>query len=97
MAYDLNIYNKEILKNLFYILQDHLYRDVMLVVTELGNHVSKPMVKDMIFNIILSHVYQLVKDTKLHDDALPELVLKLLPFPILGEMPKYLLYIYIKY
>ena len=50
------------------------------------------MVKDIIFDVILSHVYQLVKD-KLHDDALPELVLKLLPFPILGEMPKYLLYI----
>ena len=52
------------------------------------------MVKDIIFDVILSHIYQLVKD-KLHDDALPELVLKLLPFPILGEMPKYLLYIYI--
>jgi len=73
-----------------------LYKDVILVVTELGNHVSKPMVKDMIFDVILPHVYQLMKDAELHDNALPELVLKLLSFPILDEVPKYLLYVYIE-
>lgn len=86
---------KRILKNILHrILQDHLYKDVILVVTELGNHINKPMVKDMIFDVILPHVCQLIKDAELHDNSLPELVLKLLSFPMLEEVPKYLSYVY---
>lgn len=74
-------------------LQDHLYRDVILVVTELGNHIDKIMVKDMIFNVILPDVKHIIKKTEFHDNALPELVLKLLSPPILDEVSKYILYV----
>lgn len=74
-------------------LQDHLYKDVILVVTELGNHIDKIMVKDMIFNVILLDIVYLVEDTGFHDNALPEFVLKLISPPILNEMPNYSLYV----
>lgn len=74
-------------------LQDHLYKDVILVITELGSHIDKIMVKDMIFNVILPDVKHIIEKAEFHDNALPELVLKLLSPPILDEMPKYILYV----
>ncbi|XP_011698033.1 PREDICTED: telomere-associated protein RIF1 isoform X2 [Wasmannia auropunctata] len=71
--------------------KDHLYRDVILVVNELGNHIDKVMVKDMIFNVILPDVNCIIEKTDFHDNALPELVLKLFTSPILDEMLKYIL------
>lgn len=74
-------------------LQNHLYRDVILVITELGNHIDKIMVKDMIFNVILPDVKHIIEKAEFHDNALPELVLKLLSPPILDEVSKYILYV----
>ncbi|XP_012529406.1 telomere-associated protein RIF1 isoform X2 [Monomorium pharaonis] len=71
--------------------KDHLYRDVILVVTELGNHIDKTMVRDMIFNVILPDVNRIIEKTEIHDNALPELVLKLLTSPILDQVLKYIL------
>jgi len=69
---------------------------VILVVTELGNHIDKPMVRDMIFNVILPDVNCIIEKTEFHDNALPELVLKLLTSPILDQVLKYILYVYFK-
>ncbi|KAL0107662.1 hypothetical protein PUN28_014756 [Cardiocondyla obscurior] len=66
--------------------KDSLYRNVILVVTELINHIDKPMVRDMIFNVILSDVNCIIEKTEFHDNALPELVLKLLTSPIIDEV-----------
>ncbi|XP_071567405.1 uncharacterized protein [Temnothorax nylanderi] len=71
--------------------KDHLYRDVILVVTELANHIDKLMVRDMIFNVILPDVNSAIEKTEFHDNSLPEMVLKLLTSPILDEMLKYIL------
>jgi len=69
---------------------------VILVVTELGNHIDKPMVRDMIFNVILPDINCIIEKTEFHDNALPELVLKLLTSPILDQVLKYILYVYFK-
>lgn len=71
--------------------KDHLYRDVILVVIELGNHIDKLMVRDMIFNVILPDINRIIETTKIHDNALPELVLKFLTSPILDQVLKYIL------
>ncbi|XP_024886472.1 telomere-associated protein RIF1-like isoform X2 [Temnothorax curvispinosus] len=71
--------------------KDHLYRDVILVVTELANHIDKLMVRDMIFKVILPDVNSAIEKTEFHDNSLPEMVLKLLTSPILDEMLKYIL------
>ncbi|XP_011877045.1 PREDICTED: telomere-associated protein RIF1-like isoform X2 [Vollenhovia emeryi] len=76
---------------MIYIRKDQLYRDVIIVVTELTNHIDKLMVRDMLFNVILPDVYCIIEKTEVHDNALPELVLKLLTSPILDEMLKYIL------
>lgn len=68
----------------------------MLVVTELGNHIDKLMVRDMIFNVILPDVNCIIENTEFHDNAFPDLVLKLLTFPILNEVLKYMLYVFLK-
>ncbi|XP_014479812.1 PREDICTED: telomere-associated protein RIF1-like isoform X2 [Dinoponera quadriceps] len=68
--------------------KDHLFRDVILVVTELGNHFDKSMVKDMIFNVILLDLVRVIKASAFVDSALPELVLKLLSLPVLCEVPE---------
>jgi len=54
------------------------------------------MVRDMIFNVILPDVNCIIEKTEFHDNALPELVLKLLTSPILDEVLKYILYVYFK-
>lgn len=69
---------------------------MILVVTELGNHIDKLVVRDMIFNVILPDVNSIIEKTEFHDNALPELVLKLLTSPILDEVLKYILYVYFK-
>ncbi|KAL6423859.1 hypothetical protein ACFW04_010356 [Cataglyphis niger] len=79
------------IKNIKLETKDHLYKDVILVVTELGNHIDKIMVKDMIFNVILPDVKHIIKKAEFHNNALPELILKLLSPPILDEVSKYIL------
>lgn len=56
------------------------------MVTELVNHIDKSMIKDMTLNVILPDVSYIIMNSEFNDYALPELVLKLLSFPILGEM-----------
>ncbi|KAL6261612.1 hypothetical protein P5V15_006699 [Pogonomyrmex californicus] len=79
------------IKNVKLETKDHLYRDVILVVTELGNHIDKLMVRDMIFNVILPDINCILEKTEFHDNALPELVLKFLTSPILDDVLKYIL------
>ncbi|XP_072767037.1 uncharacterized protein [Anoplolepis gracilipes] len=79
------------IKNIKLESKDHLYKDVILVVTELGNHIDKVMVKNMIFNVILPDVKHIIEKAEFHDNALPELVLKLLSPPILDKVLKYIL------
>jgi len=50
----------------------------------------------MIFNVILPDVNCIIEKTEFHDNALPELVLKLLTSPILDQVLKYILYVYFK-
>jgi len=54
------------------------------------------MVRNMIFNVILPDVNCIIEKTEFHDNALPELVLKLLTSPILDEVLKYILYVYFR-
>ncbi|KYN11345.1 Telomere-associated protein RIF1 [Trachymyrmex cornetzi] len=72
--------------------KDHLYRDVIVVVTELGNHLDKLMVRNMIFDVILPSLNCIIEKTEFHDNALPELVLKLLTSPILDEVLSHILF-----
>ncbi|KYQ52784.1 Telomere-associated protein RIF1, partial [Trachymyrmex zeteki] len=72
--------------------KDHLYRDVIVVVTELGNHIDKLMMKEMLFDVILPSLNCIIEKTEFHDNALPELVLKLLTSPILDEVLSYILF-----
>ncbi|KYN04288.1 Telomere-associated protein RIF1 [Cyphomyrmex costatus] len=72
--------------------KDHLYRDVIIVVTELGNHIDKLMVKDIIFDVILPSLNCIIEKTEFHDNALPELVLKFLSPPILDEVVSCILF-----
>ncbi|EFN87937.1 Telomere-associated protein RIF1 [Harpegnathos saltator] len=76
------------IKNVDLEKKDHLYRDVILIIIELGNHFDKPMVKDMIFNVVLPDLVQIVKTTEFIDSALSELVLKVLSLPVLHEVPE---------
>ncbi|XP_020287403.1 telomere-associated protein RIF1 isoform X2 [Pseudomyrmex gracilis] len=69
--------------------KDHLYRDVILVITELGNHTDKQMIKLMIFNVILPDIIKhIVNKVEGHDNILSEMVLKLLSIPVFKEVPK---------
>ncbi|KYM84449.1 Telomere-associated protein RIF1 [Atta colombica] len=72
--------------------KDHLYRDVIVVVTELGNHIDKLMVRNMIFDVVLPSLNCIIEKTEFHDNALPELVLKLLTSPILDEVLSHILF-----
>lgn len=69
---------------------------MILVVIELANNIDKLMVRDMIFNVILPDINCIIEKTEFHDNSLPELILKLLTFPILDELLKYILYVYFK-
>lgn len=60
------------------ILQDYLYIDMILVVTELVDHLDKPMVKNIIFNVILPDLTQIIKDAQFIDIVLRKLILKLM-------------------
>jgi len=64
---------------------------VILVITELENHIDKLMVKDMIFNVILPDINRIIKKIEFHDNVLPQLVLKFFSSPILNEISKYIL------
>lgn len=61
---------------------------MILIVTELGNHVDKFMVKDMIFSVILPDLSQIIKHSDFTDNVLSELLLKLLSLPVFAEVPK---------
>ncbi|XP_026828469.1 telomere-associated protein RIF1 isoform X2 [Ooceraea biroi] len=76
------------IKNIKLNTKDHLYKDVILVITELGNHIDKLMVKDMICNVILPDITHIIKKIEFHDNVLPKLVLKLLSSPVLDEISK---------
>lgn len=61
---------------------------MIVIITELGNYIDKPMMQEMIFNVILPDLNQIIKNTEFVDNALPELVLKLLSLPMLGNGPR---------
>lgn len=66
-----------------------MYKDMILVITELTNYaMDKPMIRDLILNIILFEVADLSKNFNFQDDTLSGLVLKLLQTSVLTEAEK---------
>ncbi|CAK9821322.1 Telomere-associated protein RIF1 [Anthophora retusa] len=66
-----------------------MYKDVILVITELANYAgTRPMIRNLILDIIVFEIADLSKDFNFQDDVLSGLVFKLLQISILNEAEK---------
>ncbi|KAK1129475.1 hypothetical protein K0M31_019201 [Melipona bicolor] len=70
-------------------VKENMYKDMIQVVIELINHAeNKPMIKDLILDIILFEIVDLSADFNFQDDTLSKMVFRLLQISILNNAEK---------
>ncbi|KOX79489.1 Telomere-associated protein RIF1 [Melipona quadrifasciata] len=70
-------------------VKENMYKDMIQVVIELINHAeTKPMIKDLILDIILFEIVDLSADFNFQDDTLSKMVFRLLQISILNNAEK---------
>lgn len=72
-----------------YNFQDLVYKDILLVINELVNHIAdKPMIQDLILDVIIIDLPNFNKDIQIHSGMLSDLLFKLFSTSILQKIKK---------